>query len=183
MTPRPPRDDEAYVGLGGNVGDREAALCAAIEALGACVVAVGPLVETEPWGILDQAWFLNGVVRLRWTEGPEALLARCLVIEAQLGRVRAERNGPRVLDLDVLLVGPSVRDAPGLTVPHPGIAHRRSVLEPFAALAPDLLVPGLDLPLALLRQRAEALPGQRVRLPAGAESLQSGTLDAPRLEE
>lgn len=160
---RSPAADEAWIGLGTNLGDRATYLQRALDSFGDAVVSVSPIVETEPWGIRDQPWFLNTVARLRWTAGPRALLERCLAIERLLGRHREVKNGPRVIDLDVLLVGEAVLDIPGLQVPHPGIAGRRSVLEPWAAAAPDLVVPGLDAPLAILRARADALPAQETR--------------------
>jgi 2-amino-4-hydroxy-6-hydroxymethyldihydropteridine diphosphokinase len=164
---RGPAEAEAWIGFGTNLGDRLASLQAALLALGASVEQVSPIYETAPWGLLDQPWFLNGVARLRWTAGPEALLERCLAIERDLGRVRYERNGPRIIDLDVLVWGPELFCGPGLTVPHPGIASRRSVLEPWADLSPELVVPGLGLPLETLRSQAQLLAGQHVRPFAG----------------
>ena len=166
MTPtwgRRPEPDEAWIGLGTNLGDREANLRAAVRHFGEALVALSPIVETEPWGIREQPWFLNAVARLRWTDGARALLERCLDVERALGRHRELKNGPRVIDLDVLLVSGLELDEPGLRVPHPGIAGRRSVLEPWAALSPELLVPGLDAPLAVLGGGAESLPAQETR--------------------
>ena len=160
---RDPEEFEAWIGFGGNLGDRLLAIESALAEFGPAVAAVSPIFETAPWGILDQPWFLNGVARLHWTEGPEKLLACCLAIEQKLGRVREERNGPRIIDLDVLVLGPSPYSAPGLTLPHSGIASRRSVLEPWAALSPELLVPGLGHPLGVLRDKARGLQAQEVR--------------------
>jgi len=173
---RAPAGDEAWIGLGTNLGDRAANLDEAARQFGQAVVAISPVYETAPWGIREQPWFLNAVLRLRWTHGARVLLARCLDIEQALGRVRAERNGPRTIDIDVLLAGPGRLDEPGLCVPHPGIAGRRSVLEPWAAVAPELLVPGLDAPLAVLRDRARSLDGQSVRSWSRAATRASGTL-------
>lgn len=160
--PRTPGVDEAWIGLGANLGDREDALQRALDAFPELEV-VGPVVETEPWGIREQPWFLNTVARLRWRSGARALLARCLRVEESLGRVRAERNGPRTIDLDVLVCGPGRLDEPGLTVPHGGIAARRSVLEPWAPVAGGLLVPGLPATIEVLRDRLAADPAQGVR--------------------
>ena len=163
--PRWPADDEAWVGVGSNLGDRRSTICAAIDALPG-VVMVSPLVEAEPWGILDQPWFFNGVVQLRWSGPTRELLERCLAIEVELGRVRELRNGPRAIDLDVLVAGRMrVRD-PDLEVPHPGIAGRRSVLEPWAQVAPELVIPGLGRTIAELRRAAQNFPGQRIRVPS-----------------
>lgn len=162
---RAPAPDEAWIGLGSNLGDRASHVAQAVEALGASVVATSPLYETSPWGIVEQPWFLNGVARLDWSGTARDLLDRCLEIERQLGRVRYLKFGPRIIDLDVLLVGPATVSEPELAVPHPGIARRRSVLEPWADLAPELLVPGLDATVGALRERARDLPDQEVRPP------------------
>ena len=141
---RRPLPDEAWIALGSNLGDRRANIEAAVAALGGSVTLVSPLVETEPWGNTDQGPFLNGVARLRWGDGALALLRRCLAIEASLGRVRAERWGPRIIDLDVLLVGEERVHSEEIVVPHPGIASRSFVLDPWALVASDLVIPGLE---------------------------------------
>jgi 2-amino-4-hydroxy-6-hydroxymethyldihydropteridine diphosphokinase len=127
------------------------------------VIEVSPIYETSPWGIVEQPWFLNQVARLVWVDGAEALLAVCLEVEQAMGRLRHRKNGPRLIDLDVLVVGGLQRGGRGLTVPHPGIANRRSVLEPWADVAPDLLVPGLAATLGELRAEARHLTEQQVR--------------------
>jgi 2-amino-4-hydroxy-6-hydroxymethyldihydropteridine diphosphokinase len=131
----------AYVGLGANLGDREATIRRAAELLGA--LRVSTLRETEPWGYADQPLFLNGVAELDTEEGPRALLDRLLAIERELGRVRGgERYGPRTIDLDLLLYGDLELDEPGLAVPHPRLHERVFVLEPLAELAAGVVVPG-----------------------------------------
>lgn len=167
LTPRWPESDEAWIGVGANLGDRRETIAAAL-ALLPTVAEVSPLLETEPWGVRDQPWFLNGVVRLVWDGSPYDLLRRCLAIEQELGRVRGVRNGPRVIDLDVLIAGRERLRDPALFVPHPGIESRRSVLEPWARVAPELLVPGLGVTISALRDRAVDLPGQGVRAPNAA---------------
>lgn len=124
---------------------------------------VSPIYETSPWGIVDQPWFLNQVARLEWSDSADALLARCLDAERAMGRQRERKNGPRLIDLDVLLVGDLRQDRDGLTVPHPGIASRRSVLEPWADLAPELVVPGLVRSMERLRLNAKRMTEQKVR--------------------
>jgi 2-amino-4-hydroxy-6-hydroxymethyldihydropteridine diphosphokinase len=136
----------AYLGIGANLGEREATLRAAVERLaeaeGIEVVAVSTLRETEPVGYLDQPRFLNGAVSVRTSLPPRALLERLLAVERELGRERGgPRFGPRTIDLDLLLYGDETVDEPGLTVPHPRLAERRFVLEPLAELAPDLALP------------------------------------------
>ena len=131
----------AYVGVGSNLGDREATIRAAISALPG-VVAVSQLRETDPVGIIEQPAFLNGAVALETELSPRQLLAALLAIERELGRERRERWGPRTIDLDLLLYGGETVDEPGLTVPHPRLHERRFALEPLAELDPELLIPG-----------------------------------------
>ena len=144
----------AYVGLGANLGAREETLRRALELLaaadGVSLLAVSQLRETEPVGVVDQPPFLNGAVALETTHTPRELLDLLLTIEASLGRVREERWGPRTVDLDLLVYGDDVVDAPGLRVPHPHLHERRFALEPLAELAPELDVPGRGRVSALL---------------------------------
>jgi 2-amino-4-hydroxy-6-hydroxymethyldihydropteridine diphosphokinase len=137
----------AYVGLGANLGPREVTLLRAVdllaEAEGVDVVAVSQLRETDPVGIVDQPMFLNGAVALETSLSARDLLALLLAVERELGRVRAERWGPRTVDLDLLVYGDDVVDEPGLRVPHPRVRERRFALEPLAELDPDLAIPGL----------------------------------------
>lgn len=135
-----------YVGLGANLGDREESLRRAVDLLDGhaeiAVLAVSEIRETEPWGPVVQPPYLNGVVALETELDPRELLDVLLEAERRLGRVRAERFGPRTIDLDLLLYGDVVLDEPGLTLPHPRLHERRFVLEPLAELEPRLVVPG-----------------------------------------
>ena len=142
----------AYIGLGANLGDREAAIRGAAARLG--VRRLSALRETEPWGpVADQPRYLNAVGELETELPPRALLAELLAAEKAFGRDRedAVRFGPRTLDLDLLLYGSERLDEPDLTVPHPRLREREFVLEPLAELAPELDVPGLGEVQALLR--------------------------------
>jgi 2-amino-4-hydroxy-6-hydroxymethyldihydropteridine diphosphokinase len=138
----------AYVGLGTNLGDRERTLRAAVAALaaepGIEVARVSRFRDTEPVGVLDQPRFLNGAAELETELAPRELLDRLLEVERRFGRDRAaeRRQGPRTLDLDLLLFGDETIDEPGLVVPHPRLHERRFALEPLAELAPGLAVPG-----------------------------------------
>lgn len=148
---------DAYVALGANLGDRLASLDAAVAALGVLpdteVLAVSPWIETDPVGYLDQPRFLNGVAKMRTILEPRALLEALLAIELGLGRTReGARFGPRTIDLDLLVYGDAELDEPGLTVPHPRLHERRFVLEPLAAVAPGLDVPGRGRVADLLAQ-------------------------------
>jgi 2-amino-4-hydroxy-6-hydroxymethyldihydropteridine diphosphokinase len=137
----------AYVGLGGNLGDRRGLLDAAVDALrrepGIEVVAVSSYRETEPVGVVDQPPFLNGAVAVETTLAARELLDRLLAVERSLGRMREgeERHGPRTIDLDLLLYGDETVDEPGLTVPHPRLAERAFALEPLVELDPARTLP------------------------------------------
>lgn len=131
----------AYIGLGSNLGDREATIRAAVAALPG-LVAVSSLQETDPVGKTDQPRFLNGVAAVETDLSAPELLQLLLSVERELGRERRERWGPRTIDLDLLLFGDETLDEPGLTVPHPALHERRFALEPLAELDPELLVPG-----------------------------------------
>jgi 2-amino-4-hydroxy-6-hydroxymethyldihydropteridine diphosphokinase len=145
-----------YIGIGSNLGDRERLVGEALDRLRAEpdieVVAVSAISETEPVGVVDQPRFLNAAARLETELAPRDLLDRLLAVEQGLGRVRAERYGPRTIDLDLLLYGDEVVDEPGLRVPHPRLGERRFVLEPLLELDPALIVPGLGEVRALLAE-------------------------------
>jgi len=138
----------AYVALGANLGDREATIRAALAELDAAegveVVAVSSLADTDPVGYLDQPRFLNGAAALDTSLGPQALLDLLLAVERRLGRVREDvpAQGPRTLDLDLVLYENAEIEEPGMTIPHPRLHERRFVLEPLAELDPSLEVPG-----------------------------------------
>jgi 2-amino-4-hydroxy-6-hydroxymethyldihydropteridine diphosphokinase len=129
----------AFIALGSNLGDRWGHLRAAVDAL-PDVVAVSPVYESDPVGGPEgQGPYLNCVVELDTDRTPRQLLALCAELEATAGRVRAERWGPRTLDVDVLLVGDARIDDPDLTVPHPRMRERAFVLFPLRDLAPELV--------------------------------------------
>jgi 2-amino-4-hydroxy-6-hydroxymethyldihydropteridine diphosphokinase len=138
----------AYVGLGSNLGDRTRTLLDAVDALraedGVGVVGMSSLIETDPVGFLDQPRFVNGVVALDTTLSARELLSLLLEVEQQFGRSReaVPAQGPRTLDLDLLLYGDEELDEPGLQVPHPRLHERAFVLEPLAELHPGLQIPG-----------------------------------------
>jgi 2-amino-4-hydroxy-6-hydroxymethyldihydropteridine diphosphokinase len=145
------------VGLGSNLGDREATLRRALELLAdgeVRVVAVSSLRETEPVGFLDQPPFLNGAAVVETELEPRALLERLLAVERSLGRTRGDgpRYGPRTVDLDLLLYDERELAEPGLELPHPRLHERRFALEPLAELAPDAVVPGHGRVSALLAE-------------------------------
>ncbi|HET9158459.1 MAG TPA: 2-amino-4-hydroxy-6-hydroxymethyldihydropteridine diphosphokinase [Myxococcaceae bacterium] len=146
-------DGPVYVGLGANVGDPERTLAAAAEELSrlpdvdlrrrSSLYAAAPIGPAQPE-------FRNAVVSLVSRRSPESLLAALLDIERAHGRIRGERWGPRVLDLDILLWGNRVLDRPGLRVPHPELHRRRFALEPLAELDPETRHPVLQKTVAEL---------------------------------
>ncbi|MBI2901662.1 MAG: 2-amino-4-hydroxy-6-hydroxymethyldihydropteridine diphosphokinase [Planctomycetes bacterium] len=136
----------AYVGLGSNLGDRQANLDEALRRLGLVpgvrVLRRSTVRETDPVGLEEQPRFLNAVAEIACAPEPEELLGHLLRIEAEMGRVRRRRWGPRPIDLDLLLFGRGEVRSERLTVPHPRLAERGFVLEPLAELCPARRVPG-----------------------------------------
>lgn len=141
-----------YLGLGSNLGDREATLRQAVRLLAErfTVVAVSGLYETAPVGYTDQPAFLNAVVACDTDAAPEQALAWCQAVEAALGRQRTVRWGPRTLDVDLLLWDDRAIDTPALVVPHPRLHQRAFALAPLAELAADAMVPGAGQTVAEL---------------------------------
>jgi 2-amino-4-hydroxy-6-hydroxymethyldihydropteridine diphosphokinase len=139
-----------YLGLGSNVGDREATLQAAIDQLHSREVSVRRLssvYETEPMDLRGQRWFLNLVAEAQTDLFPLQLLARAQKIEQHLGRRRMVAKGPRSIDIDILLYGNFVVRVPNLIIPHERLTERRFVLAPLVELAPELRDPASRRPL------------------------------------
>ncbi|HMD31755.1 MAG TPA: 2-amino-4-hydroxy-6-hydroxymethyldihydropteridine diphosphokinase [Candidatus Acidoferrales bacterium] len=135
-----------YLGLGSNLGDRAAHIeraLAALAALGIEIVRRSSFYATEPIGFAPQHWFLNCVVEGVTTFMPRQLLRATQQVERALGRRKTVRNGPRTLDIDILLYGLNVVSLPELEIPHPRIAERRFVLVPLREIAPGLRHPTL----------------------------------------
>jgi 2-amino-4-hydroxy-6-hydroxymethyldihydropteridine diphosphokinase len=152
----------AFLGLGSNLGDRLATLQRAVDRLardGARAMRSSRVYETAPVGP-PQPDYLNAVVEVETDLGPEELLARCLVVEAELGRVRGERWGPRTIDVDLLCYDRAEVDRPDLTLPHPRMHERAFVLLPLTELTSDPMLPG-GRRLADVRLPAGALGGAR----------------------
>jgi 2-amino-4-hydroxy-6-hydroxymethyldihydropteridine diphosphokinase len=131
----------AYVGLGSNLGDREAIIRRAAELIGAS--RLSSVIETEPWGYANQPKFLNAAAEIDTPLTPRQLLVFLLDVERRLGRERiGPRWGPRTIDLDLLLYGEETVEEPDLVVPHPRLTEREFMLEPLAELVPALKIPG-----------------------------------------
>lgn len=138
----------AYLSLGSNLGDRAGNLRQIVERLAGLgkTLAVSSVYETEPVEVAGaQPWFLNCVVAIETELMPKQLLARILGIEQALGRKRLEKSkkAPRAADIDIVLFGTRVVNNADLTIPHPGLEHRRFVLEPLAEIAPQVMHPVL----------------------------------------
>lgn len=136
----------AVLGLGSNLGDRQSAIGAALDALdardGVRVLAVSALYETPPWGMTDQPAFLNAAAKVETEHSPRALLDAALGVERMLGRERRERWGPRSIDIDILLYGESRVEEEGLSIPHPRLAERAFALLPLLDVMPEAELAG-----------------------------------------
>lgn len=135
-----------YLGLGSNIGDRRCHLVAAVDGLrarGVEVLRSSSVYETAPVGqVADQPEFLNACLEIETALEPLHLLDVCKEVEREVGRTRTVRHGPRVIDVDVLLLGAQTLRHARLNLPHEDLANRRFVLVPLLELAPDLTLPG-----------------------------------------
>lgn len=134
----------AYLLIGGNLGDRLGFMAAAKEKMqqkGIKILRLSSVYETAAWGITEQPSFLNQVLEITTSFSPENLLIELLSIEQALGRIRAEKNGARTIDIDILYYENQIISKPGLSVPHDRISIRRFVLVPLSDLIPDFIDP------------------------------------------
>jgi 2-amino-4-hydroxy-6-hydroxymethyldihydropteridine diphosphokinase len=165
----PPEEVRAFLALGANLGDRLANLQRAVDLLGGRdglrVVRSSRVYETEPVGGPPQPDYLNAVIEVRTTLGPRVLLEACLAVEAELGRERRERWGPRIIDVDVLTYGDVEVHQPGLDIPHPRMHERGFVLAPLLELEPDPVLHG-GRRVAGLRSSFAVVEGVRPFAPA-----------------
>lgn len=145
-------DHTVYLSMGSNIGDRDAHLQAALDAVGRVVMLdrVSAVYDTAPLLVTDQPRFHNVVCAGRTALDPLALLRAVKAIEVQRGRVAGPRYGPRVLDIDLLFYDAVVLHSSELTLPHPRIAERAFVLRPLAEIAPQLHHPVLGMSIATL---------------------------------
>jgi 2-amino-4-hydroxy-6-hydroxymethyldihydropteridine diphosphokinase len=152
----------AYILTGSNQGDRKQQLNKASQLLAAnCGIAqrLSAIYETAPWGNEDQPAFLNQAIELRTTLTARQLIRCVLKIEKQMGRIRFEKYGPRIIDIDILLFDDQIHDYPLLKLPHPELPNRRFALTPLAEIAPDLKHPVLNTEISrLLTLCSDSLP-------------------------
>ena len=153
---------KAFIGLGSNLGDREANIRQALQFLEqlpeTTIVRGSSLYDTEPVGVSDQPNFLNGVVQIETHLAPRQLLWNLMLIERRLGRVRTRQWGPRVIDLDLLLYGEEVVDEEDLQVPHPLMTKRSFVMVPLVEIEPLLVHPVTNQTMLSILQRLGADP-------------------------
>jgi 2-amino-4-hydroxy-6-hydroxymethyldihydropteridine diphosphokinase len=139
------KEERVFIALGTNLGDRQANLQEAKEALSPCIEIVNEssIYQTEPWGYADQPDFYNQVIEVSTSLEPLELLATLKGIENNMGREKSFRNAPRIIDLDILLYGQHVIHENNLHIPHPDLHERAFVLVPMAEIAPELVHPVL----------------------------------------
>jgi 2-amino-4-hydroxy-6-hydroxymethyldihydropteridine diphosphokinase len=157
-----------YLGLGSNLGQREANLAQAVRLLvnsgQVKLLRSSSIYEAEPWGFTDQPSFLNAVLEIATILSPVALLELVKIVEAEVGREPTFRWGPRLIDVDILLYGDQVvqRDEPDLQIPHPRLGERAFVLVPLAELAPELVNPLLKVRVDQLAAGVEGKEGVKL---------------------
>jgi len=135
----------AYIAFGSNLGDKNKHCSDAIQMIknlpGCKIEEQSPFFSTAPVGMKDQDWFVNGVISVKTGLSPHKLISQLHEIETKLGRVRVQKWGPRVIDLDIIFFGKEVIHKNGLIIPHPLMHLRKFVLVPMTKISPDLIHP------------------------------------------
>jgi 2-amino-4-hydroxy-6-hydroxymethyldihydropteridine diphosphokinase len=158
--------NKAYLLTGGNMGIREKNLASAAKLISQqCghINKVSSLYETAAWGNTDQPPFLNQAIEIATPLNAKQLIRHILKIEKQMGRIRKEKYGPRIIDVDILLFNDEIYNYTFLKVPHPEMQNRRFALLPLAEIAPKLVHPGLNKPISqLLKECADELEVKKI---------------------
>ena len=145
---------KVFLGLGSNLGNREAILSEAIKMIGESlgkIISSSSIYETEPWGFKSDYKFLNMVLSIETELSPSGLIGRILMIESQLGRIRCEsQNSSRKIDIDILLYDNGIIEEHTLKIPHPRMHERKFVLVPLCEIAPEIMHPVLKKTMAEL---------------------------------
>ena len=152
-----------FLGLGTNIGERKNNLTQALNLLydrpDLAILRTSGIYETEPWGLIDQPKFLNMVAEIATSISPIELLTRVKKLELNMGREPGPRFGPRLIDIDILLLEDQVVDEPGLKIPHERLHERAFALVPLAELAPESIHPILGSSIASLVEKVSGLDG------------------------
>lgn len=158
----------SFIGIGSNMNDPYARCLEAIEYVksikGCVILRKSSFFKTEPVGLLDQEWFINAVIEIRTPLLVRELMQELQTIENLMGRQKAVKWGPRIIDLDILLYGQEVIEDDDLMVPHPQLHKRRFVLEPLNEIAPYVIHPAFGVSIAGLRTRLEDEDKSRVEI-------------------
>ena len=157
-------EERVFIALGTNLGDRQANLRVARCALTPQIIVrqCSSVYETPPWGYEDQPAFLNQVIEVRTALDPLPLLDALKAIEAQMGRMKTFRFGPRLIDLDILFYGQRVLEAERLSLPHPRLTERAFVLVPLHEIAPNFIHPVTGETVAALLETVDATGVKRL---------------------
>jgi dihydroneopterin aldolase / 2-amino-4-hydroxy-6-hydroxymethyldihydropteridine diphosphokinase len=148
----------AYIGIGSNLGIPEKNCTNAIEKISSIkdikIISKSSFYQTEPIGGVQQGWFINAAIEIKTDLSPENLLSVLLNLELVMGRIRQEKWGPRLIDLDLLLYSNLVLEKKGLTLPHPEIQNRKFVLIPMSEIAGNVIHPTLKKTIKTLLQES-----------------------------